>query len=226
MELPKQLKIHRERLGLSQEEVAKRIFVSRQTMSSWETGKTYPDVQSLLLLSNLFDVSIDELVKGDVEVIKNNVRKDSETLRRLSWAMLAFTVAAIVAGGFAVILRDVGGPSSYGTSFYGMIPYGMSISSLIAIVLVGAFLLCAFAAAVWAEVLKRQNDIVTYREIAAFEQGIPVEDVRDNGSFGRKHPILSIILKVCFGAAVALVACIFFTALAKAIRDFIFTGLV
>lgn len=70
MELPQQLKANRERLGLTQEDVAQRIFVSRQTMSSWETGKTYPDVQSLLLLSNLFGVSIDSLVKGDVETMK------------------------------------------------------------------------------------------------------------------------------------------------------------
>ena len=64
MELPAQLKANRERLGLSQEDVAHAIYVSRQTISSWENGKTYPDVQSLLLLSQLFGVTLDEFVIG------------------------------------------------------------------------------------------------------------------------------------------------------------------
>lgn len=45
MELKEHLKEHRNRLGLSQEDVAERIFVSRQTISNWETDRTYPDVQ-------------------------------------------------------------------------------------------------------------------------------------------------------------------------------------
>ena len=57
MELARRIKEHRERLGMSQSELAKKVFVSRQTISNWETDRTYPDVQSLLLLSNLFGVS-------------------------------------------------------------------------------------------------------------------------------------------------------------------------
>ena len=65
-------------LGLSQEDVAERIFVSRQTISNWETDRTYPDVQSLLLMSDLFGTSIDELVKGDVATMEKaieNIKK-------------------------------------------------------------------------------------------------------------------------------------------------------
>ena len=40
--------------GMSQDDLAARVYVSRQTISSWENGKTYPDVQSLLLLSEIF----------------------------------------------------------------------------------------------------------------------------------------------------------------------------
>ena len=58
MEVGNRIREERERLGVSQEELARRIFVSRQTVSNWETGKTYPDVQSLLLLSGLFEVSV------------------------------------------------------------------------------------------------------------------------------------------------------------------------
>lgn len=73
MEIKEQLKEHRARLGLSQEELADRIFVSRQTISNWETDRTYPDVQSLLLMSDLFGTSIDELVKGDVAPMEKTI---------------------------------------------------------------------------------------------------------------------------------------------------------
>ena len=70
MEFAHQLRQHRIEKGLSQDDLAGAIYVSRQTISSWENNKTYPDMQSLLLLSDLFDVSVDSLVKGDVEEMK------------------------------------------------------------------------------------------------------------------------------------------------------------
>ena len=80
MEIKEQLKEHRARLGLSQEELADRIFVSRQTISNWETDRTYPDVQSLLLLSEIFGTSIDELVKGDVATMEKTIENEWKTL--------------------------------------------------------------------------------------------------------------------------------------------------
>lgn len=215
MELPAQLKANRERLGFSQEALAKRIYVSRQTISNWETGKTYPDAQSLLLLSNLFDVSVDELLKGDVQTMEKRIAKDAQTLKHLSWAMIGFITAALASGGVAIILRDVGP----------MTEDGISIGCMIALLLAGALFLCGFAAAVWAEVLKRQNDIITYKEIVAFEKGIPVDDARDDGALSRKHPVVSTALKVFSGAIFGLVAALIFTIIAKYIRDFIFAGL-
>ena len=69
MELGSHIKARRAELGISQDELAGRIYVSRQTISSWENDKTYPDVQSLLLLSQVFGTTIDELVRGDVDFI-------------------------------------------------------------------------------------------------------------------------------------------------------------
>lgn len=69
MELGSHIKEHRKELGLSQDDLAERIYVSRQTISNWECGRTYPDVQSLLLLSNVFGVTVDSLIKGDVETM-------------------------------------------------------------------------------------------------------------------------------------------------------------
>ncbi len=50
--------------NLTQEDVAERLDVSRQSVSKWELDKTYPDVDKLLMLSNMYQVSLDELVKG------------------------------------------------------------------------------------------------------------------------------------------------------------------
>lgn len=66
MELSSQIRSQRLEHGLSQDDLAEVIFVSRQTVSNWENDKTYPDVQSLELLSQLFGITIDELVQGDV----------------------------------------------------------------------------------------------------------------------------------------------------------------
>lgn len=215
MELPAQLKANRERLGLSQEVLAQRIYVSRQTVSNWETGKTYPDVQSLLLLSSLFDVSVDELLKGDVSTMEKRVTNDAQTLKRLSCAMLGFILAALASGGIAIIVRDVGP----------LTESGISVGCAVALMLAGILFLAGFAAAVWAEVLKRQNDVVTFREIVAFEKGISADDVKDAGALSRKHPVVASALKVLSGAIFGLVAALIFTIIAKYIRDFIFMGL-
>ena len=73
MELGNQIKAHRAVLSLSQEELAEKVYVTRQTVSNWETGKSYPDIHGLLLLSALFDVSLDQLIKGDLETMKQEV---------------------------------------------------------------------------------------------------------------------------------------------------------
>lgn len=96
MELARQLRAKREERGLSQDEVAKAIFVSRQTISNWENDKTYPDMQSLLLLSQLFDTSIDDLVKGDAARIQQAVKQDSRKMRLLSYGMIGFSVLAFL----------------------------------------------------------------------------------------------------------------------------------
>ena len=73
MEISTQIKKYRNTMELSQEELAEKIYVTRQTISNWENGKSYPDIHSLLLLSSLFNVSLDQLIKGDIEIMKNDI---------------------------------------------------------------------------------------------------------------------------------------------------------
>lgn len=61
MEIGTQIRKYRSTMELSQEELAERIYVTRQTISNWENGKSYPDIHSLLLLSSLFNVSLDQI---------------------------------------------------------------------------------------------------------------------------------------------------------------------
>ena len=76
MELGSQIKKHRNELSLSQEELAEKVYVSRQTISNWENDKSYPDVNSLVLLSEVFNVSIDNLIKGDIEIMKEQISSE------------------------------------------------------------------------------------------------------------------------------------------------------
>ena len=76
MDVGKQIKKFRQDLKLSQEELASKIFVTRQTISNWENGKNYPDVNSLVMLSQLFNTSLDILVKGDVIEMEKQVEQD------------------------------------------------------------------------------------------------------------------------------------------------------
>ena len=64
MKVAEQIKRCRQKRGLTQQEVGRRLFVSRKTISGWETGHRYPDIDAIIKLSELFEVTTDELLKG------------------------------------------------------------------------------------------------------------------------------------------------------------------
>ena len=97
MDVGNQIRERRQALGLSQEELAQRLYVSRVTVSHWETGRTLPDVQSMLLLANLFGTTIDEMVRGDVDEMREMVEKDERRTRTLAVALAAVEVVAVTA---------------------------------------------------------------------------------------------------------------------------------
>ncbi|MBZ5482513.1 helix-turn-helix transcriptional regulator [Priestia megaterium] len=65
MELGEQLKSLREEKNMSREELAQRMNVSRQAIYKWETNKGYPDIENLIKLSDLYEITLDELIKND-----------------------------------------------------------------------------------------------------------------------------------------------------------------
>ena len=86
MELGQKLKEARLSAGLKQEELAKRLGVSRQTISNWENGRSLPDVGSAVKMSNVYQISLDELLKDESSVLKTF--EDLVTKRRKFWQMM------------------------------------------------------------------------------------------------------------------------------------------
>ena len=87
MEIGKKLKDARMKSGFTQETVAEKINVSRQTISNWENEKSYPDIISVIALSDLYSTSLDDLLKGDREMMEHleectNVVKSTQKLIR------------------------------------------------------------------------------------------------------------------------------------------------
>ena len=192
MELARQLKAKREEHGLSQDEVAKAIFVSRQTVSNWETDKTYPDVQSLLLLSQLFGVSIDELIKGDAAAMQQAIEEDSRKMRLLSIGMLAFSgLAFLFLLVFSLVWQE---PSGFARMSKGNIAGAATFVVLCAI---------GFGMAIAIDRLKKKHDIVTYREIDRFLKG-EFDGEPDSQGLARRRPPLGVMVKLLGGAVIGL----------------------
>lgn len=160
--------------GMSQDDLAARVYVSRQTISSWENGKTYPDVQSLLLLSEIFGASVDSLIKGDVEAMNETIDRDIETMRRLGYVMIGFLLLMIAAMIWVCL-----------QAFAWDWPLEQTVPTLVlALVLWGV----AMFAACWVERIKREHDLITYGEILAYWKGEAVDRDTERGRRERMIP--------------------------------------
>ena len=94
MEIAERLREARKNAGLTQDQVAEMVSVSRVTVSHWETGEPLPDIASLIGLSDLYAVSLDESVRGDSKV-EDKVKRDSRNAK--ANARLIGTISVIVA---------------------------------------------------------------------------------------------------------------------------------
>lgn len=116
MELSIQIKKYRTELHLSQEELAEKVYVTRQTISNWENEKSYPDIHSLLLLSSLFNVSLDQLIKGDIEKMKEII--SDQEIKKFNYYGSIYTVHLAV-----LIISAV--PLFMWLGRYAYIPFGI-----------------------------------------------------------------------------------------------------
>lgn len=149
MEIGKRIKELRSDKGWNQEEFAEKVYVSRQTVSSWENDKSYPDIKSLLLMSDLFGITLDELVKGDIQVMKNEI--NSESIRKFRILSNIYGFGFI----FAMLI------------FYPLYHFAGNMGFLIWFL----YMIPVACLAIYIEKLKKTNDMVTYKEIVAYTEG-------------------------------------------------------
>ncbi len=186
MELGKQIKKYRNELALSQDALAEKIYVSRQTISNWENDKSYPDVNSLVLLSEVFNVSIDNLIKGDVEIMKKQVNEeDKREFEKLSQVFGILFLLAIISPIPLV-------------HFFNFIGIGIWL------VLCGVL----FYVAIIIEKKKKQFNIQTYREIIAFTEGTSLDEIA-KAKEEAKRPYQKILLGLGSGVITLIIALIF-----------------
>ena len=184
MELGKQIKKYRQEVQLSKEELADRVYVSRQTISNWENDKSYPDVNSLVLLSEIFQISLDNLIKGDIEVMKDVIQK--EEIVKMNRYGKIYTIMLIVTAISAV-------PLFMWLGVWAFIPWGI-IWAL------------SMYFAVQVEKVKKDNDVQTYKEIVAFSEGKLLDDIQKQREIG-KRPYQKIFL-VIGSALITFVVCV------------------
>ncbi len=146
MDVGIRIKKYREKQNISQDELAEKIFVSRQTISNWENSKSYPDIKSLLLLSDIFKVSLDDFMKGDIEKIKNLV--NTQKVRE-------FNIIGYIYLAELLILAITAYPL-------------FKLEGNIGVIIWILFFLVTFFTAGIAEKIKKNNNIQTYKEILAF----------------------------------------------------------
>lgn len=183
MEVKNQIRAYRSGLGMSQEELAEAIYVTRQTVSNWETGKSYPDIQSLLRLSALFGISLDQLIKGDAEQMKEKI--NAEEIRAFNRLSNVFTL-------MMVLSLLVWAPLAYFLGWWGI-----------------ALAAALFTFTVWlafrVEKEKKKYDIQSYKEIVAFLEGRRLDEISKAQEVA-KRPYQKVLLTLGSAALAAVVS--------------------
>lgn len=193
MEIGSQIKKLRNSQGLSQEELAEKIYVTRQTISNWENEKSYPDIHSLLALSSIFEISLDQLIKGDIEIMKQEISK--EEVRRFNRMGRLFAVlffASIIIFVPLVVFLKIPG-----------------------IIIWAIFYMVTLVVAFRVEKLKKSNNIHTYKEIVAFSEGKTLDEIQKQREIGKRpyQTALKLLVGGCIGAVIAAIAIIALSAI-------------
>lgn len=157
--------------SMTQEQLAKALHVSAQAVSKWENGKSYPDIHSLLLLSALFDVSLDQLIKGDLETMKQEV--NAADVKAMNRDGIIYTILLA-----ATIILPV--PLLKWFDLYGLIPELLLWGS-------------AMYFALRLERIKKANNVQSYKEILAFSEGRKLDEIEQKVEAG-KRPYQKLLL--------------------------------
>ena len=105
MRIADKIKNARMQKGYTQEQVAENLLVSRQTISNWENGKSLPDIISIIKMSELYELSLDEMMKGDKALLKK-VERDVGAVKAEK-KLIKFAWISIVIGTILLILGEI-----------------------------------------------------------------------------------------------------------------------
>ena len=95
MEFNEKIQELRKQKGLTQEELGELLFVSRTAISKWESGRGYPNIDSLKAIANFFKITIDELLSGDelLTIAEEDTRQKESHIRDLVFGLLDCSIA-------------------------------------------------------------------------------------------------------------------------------------
>ncbi len=116
MEIGAQIKTRRQELNMTQEMLARELHVGRTTVSNWEIGRNYPDLQLIVSISNVLNLSLDTLLGKESEIVKEitrdtNIRKSQSRKIKILSALLILVILAGLFGIYKVVeYRDISSP--------------------------------------------------------------------------------------------------------------------
>ena len=116
MEIGAQIKARRQELNMTQEMLANKLNVGRSTVSNWEIGRNYPDLQLIVSISDVLNLSLDTLLGKESEVVKDiardtNIRKSQSRKIKILSALLIVVILAGLFGIYKVVeYRDISSP--------------------------------------------------------------------------------------------------------------------
>ena len=116
MEIGAQIKTRRQELNMTQEMLAKELHVGRTTVSNWEIGRNYPDLQLIVSISNVLSISLDTLLGKESEIVKEitrdtNIRKSQSRKIKILSTLLILVILAGLFGIYKVVeYRDISSP--------------------------------------------------------------------------------------------------------------------
>ncbi|GAY72281.1 helix-turn-helix domain-containing protein [Lentilactobacillus kosonis] len=97
--LGEQIKNRREELSITQQQLADKLYITRQTISRWENNQTVPNLDTLVILSDLLNLSLDRLLREDEQVVVNKMSTDIRLKQRYQrWLIISGLLLLLISG--------------------------------------------------------------------------------------------------------------------------------
>lgn len=185
MNIGNEIKKRRAQMNLSQEELAEKVYVTRQTVSNWETEKSYPDIHIVLLLSQVFGTTVDALLKEDISQMKSEINQNEiKRFNKYSGIFSILLILTILLTVPLIVLLKIPG-------------------IIIAVALWAVTMVYAFKV----EKIKKDNNISTYKEIVAFSEGKTLDEITTQREIGKRpyQRLVAVLIGMGVGAVIAAV---------------------